>query len=93
MKKTIKNAPDADAGNPMPSQIEIVPTPRYGDKKAVAQMIGMSRRSVDNFLRAGCPHLRLGQRRVRFDLAEVRAWLREKYHVQRRGAAKSPVPA
>ena len=33
----------------------------------------------------GMPHLKLGPRRIRFDLEEVRAWLMEKYHQQRNG--------
>lgn len=58
---------------------------RYGDKNAVALMLGMSRRSVDNFLQEGCPHLKLGSRRVRFDMEEVRIWLKEQYGLRRRG--------
>lgn len=59
--------------------------PRYGDKTAVAEMTGLSRRTVDNFLAQGCPHLAVGRRRVRFDLEEVRAWLKERYGVRRIG--------
>jgi predicted DNA-binding transcriptional regulator AlpA len=59
--------------------------PRYGDKKAVAAMLGMSRRTVDNLVAQGCPHLRIGSRRLRFDMDEVRGWLTEQFHTQRRG--------
>jgi excisionase family DNA binding protein len=66
---------------------------RYGDKADVATMLGMSRRTVDNLLRQGCPHLRLGARRVRFDMAEVRQWLTENFRTQRRGPARTTVTA
>lgn len=62
--------------------------PRYGSKKDVARMVQMSVRSVDNFLREGCPALRIGKRRVRFDLEEVRVWLADNYRVVRRAPAK-----
>jgi len=47
-------------------------------------MVQLSVRSIDNFLAQGCPHLKLGKRRVRFDMIEVRQWLTDKFHVQRR---------
>jgi predicted DNA-binding transcriptional regulator AlpA len=59
--------------------------PRYGGKRDVAQMMQMSTRSVDNFLARGCPHLKIGKRRIRFDMSEVRAWLTDNFHTQRRG--------
>jgi hypothetical protein len=45
----------------------------------------MSIRWVDGQLAKGMPHLKLGLRRVRFDLEEVRQWLKETYGQQRRG--------
>lgn len=63
--------------------------PRFGDKKAVADMTGMSRRWVDAEISKGMPMLALGSRRCRFDLQEVAAWLRDRYHVQRSGPAKA----
>lgn len=45
-----------------------------GDKKAVGELAGgMSDRWVESQMALGMPHLRLGQRRTRFDLSEVRA--------------------
>ncbi len=61
--------------------------PRLGTKKDVAKMVNLSVRSVDNLIRAGMPHLKLGSRRCRFDMASVAQWLQEQYGVQRRGAA------
>lgn len=52
-------------------------------------MLQMSVRSVDNFLAQGCPHLKLGERRVRFDLVEARNWFAETYRIQRRGAVRA----
>jgi predicted DNA-binding transcriptional regulator AlpA len=65
---------------------KLTEVPRYGGKRDVAQMVQMSVRSVDNFLAQGCPHLKLGKRRVRFDMSEVRQWLADNFHVQRRVA-------
>jgi predicted DNA-binding transcriptional regulator AlpA len=74
--------PDAAAGS-LKSAAENFP--RFGDKRAVAEMTGFSERTVSNFLAQGCPHLAVGKRRVRFDLDEVRAWLKEKYGSRRIG--------
>jgi predicted DNA-binding transcriptional regulator AlpA len=75
-----QTSPEAATGAP-----QLATVPRYGSKKDVARMIQMSVRSVDNFLRDGCPHLKLSARRVRFDLDEVREWLAENFRTQRRG--------
>ncbi len=57
----------------------------FGDKRAVGLLAGnMSLRWVDNELAKGMPHLKLGPRRCRFDLAEVKVWLKQRYGVQRR---------
>jgi hypothetical protein len=72
--------PDADTGNPKLSVIETVP--RLGAKRDVANLANMkSIRWVDLQMSAGMPHLKLGARRCRFDLAEVAAWLKQKYGV------------
>lgn len=73
------------------SLAEIVPglvnsSPQFADKKAIAEMLGMSTRSVDNFLAAGMPHMKFGARCVRFDVDEVRAWLKAQYGHRRREA-------
>ena len=69
-----------------PGQSALATAARYGDKKDVAAMLGLSRRSVDNLMAKGCPYLALGKRRCRFDMAEVRAWLADNFHVQRRAS-------
>lgn len=83
--------PDPATGNHKLAASEI-PRP-LGDKKAVATMAGgMSIRWVDGEMAKGMPHLRLGSRRVRFDLDEVRAWLKDKYATRRLGPAKQEGP-
>ena len=63
----------------------------FGDKRAVGLLAGnMSLRWVDGELAKGMPHLKLGPRRCRFDLAEVKVWLKERYGVQRRGKVSTP---
>jgi hypothetical protein len=42
-------------------------------------------RYVDSFLQRGCPHLKFGKRRVRFDLDEVAAWVSERFGQRRLG--------
>ena len=83
MTKTLIQ-PDAAPGIKSATNTDTLP--RYGSKRDVAAMLQMSVRSVDNFLRAGCPHLKLGKRRVRFDLPETRQWFAENFRTQRRAA-------
>jgi predicted DNA-binding transcriptional regulator AlpA len=72
--------PAATPGN------EVVTANCFADKRAVAAMAGLrSTRWVEIQMTRGMPHLKLGPRRIRFDLEEVRAWLMEKYHQQRNG--------
>jgi hypothetical protein len=60
----------------------------FADKRAVAAMAGLKSTSwVEMEMAKGMPHLKLVPRRVRFDLAEVREWPKEKYHQQRRAVA------
>lgn len=79
--KRNRTTPDGAAGM---NGVGTNSTPTFGDKRAVAAMAGMrSVRWVDNMVAAGMPHLKLGTRRVRFDLDEVRQWLKERYGTQR----------
>jgi hypothetical protein len=59
--------------------------PVFGNKRDVARMLQMSTRSVDNYLAAGLPHIKVSSRRVRFDLGECRVWFKEQFGQQRRG--------
>ena len=58
---------------------------KFGDKTDVGELLGICNRSVDNLLAKGCPHLKLGKRRVRFDLDEVREWAKREFGTRRNG--------
>ena len=58
---------------------------KFGTKRDVAVMAGLCVRSVENMMAEGLPHLKFGKRRCRFDLDEVKAWLKERYSTQRLG--------
>lgn len=60
-------------------------SPKFADKRAVAAMVGCCVRSVDNLMVRGCPYLKLGRRKIRFDLDEVRNWLKREYGTSRIG--------
>jgi hypothetical protein len=49
---------------------------------------GLSRRTIDNWLQRGMPHLKLGARRVRFDLCEIEAWLQRECRTVRYGKSR-----
>lgn len=59
---------------------------RFLTKKDVAALLQLCPRSIDNLCRAGLPRLAIGSRRLRFDMEEVRAWLREHYGTRRHGS-------
>ena len=53
--------------------------PAFGNKRDVAKLIGCCLRSVDHYMDRGCPHYKLGYKSVRFDLGEVRDWVKQKH--------------
>ena len=55
------------------------------DKRGYAERWSFSPRTIDNFLREGLPHCRIGKRRVRIFVADADAWMRQKFFCQRRG--------
>jgi hypothetical protein len=57
------------------------------EKKGYAARWQFSPRQVDNFLRLGIPHCKVGARRVRIIVADADAWMKERYGTRRRGAA------
>lgn len=67
------NQPDAPTGS------------KLGDKNDVAAMMGVCHRSVSNLMQRGMPYLAIGRRKVRFDMDEVRAWLKREYGTSRIG--------
>ena len=48
-------------------------------------MLGICRRSVDNLMARGLPHIKLTSRTVRFNLEEVADWSKRTYSQQRIG--------
>ncbi len=60
----------------------------YIDKKALATRLGLSRRTIDNWMQRGLPHLKLGARRVRFDLRDVEPWLQRQCRTVRYGKTR-----
>ena len=61
----------------------------FGGKREVAQLIGCCLLSVDNYMKLGCPYYKLGHRQVRFDLDEVRDWVKREYGCRRIGREAS----
>jgi len=85
VKRNLIDSPEAATGTKLAANDNL---PGFEDKRAVGAMAGgMSVRWVDGQLMKGMPHLKLGPRRVRFDMEEVRAWLKQKYATQRHGPA------
>ena len=74
------------AGSSHLADSSLVTFPRFGTKRDVAAMCSMSVRWVDGQLAKGLPVLKVSSRRCRFDLAEVREWLRQRYSGKERAA-------
>lgn len=70
------NKPDAPTGK------------KFGTKKDVAKLLGVSERSVCNLLQKGLPHLRITARCTRYSLADVEAWANRSFRTQRYGRGK-----
>ena len=75
--------PETDTDKPKLSENENLP--RFGSKKDVAALIGMSPRSVDLYMQRGMPHLKLTARKTRFDLEEVAQWFKAQFTIKRLG--------
>lgn len=73
---------------PTPAPESSAPTSPYIDKDALARHLGLSRRTIDNWLQRGMPHLKRGARRVRFDLREIEAWLHRECRTVRYGKSR-----
>ena len=57
--------------------------PEFGNKRDVSKLIGCCLRSVDSYMQRGCPYYKMGHRKVRFDLGEVRDWVKREYGCNR----------
>jgi hypothetical protein len=59
------------------------------DKVSFGQRFGVSKRTVDNWLLAGCPHLKLSARMVRLPVVEASEWVKNRFLTQRRTSTTS----
>lgn len=57
------------------------------DKRGYAKRWKFSVRHVDNLLKRGLPHLKIGERRVRILTGDADKWMIETYH-----ASRNPTP-
>ena len=69
---------------PHPAEGTDKPAATITDKKGYGARWQSSVRTVDNWIARGLPHLKIGARRVRIDIAEADAWMRSQFSVQRR---------
>ena len=53
-------------------------------KPAMAKILAVSLRTVDNYMNEGCPYQKPSPRKVTFDVAEVMTWYKAKYGQQKR---------
>jgi len=53
---------------------KLAATPMLLDKRQVAALLQFSPRHIDNLVKQGCPCLRFGTRRTRFEASEVLDW-------------------
>ena len=58
-------------------------TEQITDKRGYAAHWGFSVRHIDNLLKRGCPHLKIGKRRVRIIIPEADEWMRQQYGTRR----------
>ena len=50
----------------------------YLTKKQIAEKIGVSVATINNYMKAGLPYYKIGTRIVRFKLDEVEKWIKER---------------
>jgi predicted DNA-binding transcriptional regulator AlpA len=72
----IESMPETDAGDVTAGLL---------DKRDLARLLKLSPRSISNWMDKGLPHLRLGERRVRFVAPDVMKWFQENCGCQRIG--------
>lgn len=79
--------PENDAAAPpfeIPADLSTTPLVIV-EKPQLDEVLRVSRPILDRLQREGLPHIALSARMIRFDLDEVRAWLRVNYGVRRKG--------
>ena len=86
MKTVIESTPETGAGNGKSPAVQLL------DKRALGTLLQLSTRSISNQMERGMPHLKIGQRRVRFEPEQVLTWLRSTYSCQRLGKLNGAKP-
>jgi hypothetical protein len=77
MKRHTPHVADTVAANTTTAQV-------VTDKRGFADRWAFSPRTIDNLIRLGLPHCKVGQRRVRIIISEADQWMISQYGVQRR---------
>jgi len=62
--------------------------PSLLDRREIAQLLGVSKRTIDNLVAQGLPYMLLGRRTARFDPAEVLAWVKRERGARRYGVTR-----
>jgi len=81
VKETDLSTPEVATGMKMAAEIT--------DKRGYGARWGFSIRHIDNLLAQGCPHLKVGKRRVRIVVADADQWMKERFGTQRRRPART----
>ncbi len=69
-----------------PPQTELTSS-TFATKAELAQELRVCKRTIDTLQTKGCPHIKIGARKILFDLEEVRDWIKRTYSVTRNGKA------
>lgn len=77
--------PEAATGNLKLAAMSAQPSRRLVRKRVIASLNSVSLRTCDNWLHAGCPHIKPSSRLTLFDPDEVAAWLKQTYGQRRIG--------
>jgi len=67
------------------------PPDGYLTKAQLAKHLGVCRRTINNLMAIGLPHLRFNPRLVRFAWPDVNRWIQENYRSRRIGPGSRPV--
>jgi hypothetical protein len=70
------------------NEISKISTEDIIDKHGYAERWGFSKRTIDNFISRGMPHLKIGTRRVRIIIPEADAWVHENFGASKQNPAK-----
>ena len=81
---SVKNADVLDAASSRETRAATHEGRNLGDKEDVAALLKSCTRTVENLMAQGLPHMKVTPRMVRFDMDDVRAWMKQQFGTQRR---------